>query len=132
MSAREPWFEDEEARMEKEGLLGGRQSTLQHRRQVRGDILRKHEQIDDISRSITDVQEIFQDFASLVKGQQIAIDDIESNIQDTKEKTEEALKEVVTASDYSRRRRNALCYTLFFVLLVTAGVGIFAYELSSV
>eukprot|EP00954_Amorphochlora_amoebiformis_P010560 825162-Amorphochlora_amoeboformis.AAC.1 len=130
MAQREAWYEDEEATMERHGLLGGQQVITRRGASTEHDLIRRREQIEDISQEITDVQEIFHDFATLVKDQRVEIDDIESNIMDTKEKTDEALKEVVMASDYSRRKRNALCYTLFFFLLVTVGVGIFAYELS--
>mmetsp|Transcript_14187 Transcript_14187/g.16987 ORF Transcript_14187/g.16987 Transcript_14187/m.16987 type:complete len:128 (+) Transcript_14187:17-400(+) len=124
MSSSRPYDEDEESH----SLLGGQQTYAQGNRGE--SILRRREQINDITKEITDVQEIFHDFATLVKEQGVEIDDIESNILDTKEKTEEALKEVVMASDYTRRKRNALCYTFLFFVLVVLGVGLFAWELS--
>uniref|UniRef100_A0A7S3Z9Q2 t-SNARE coiled-coil homology domain-containing protein n=1 Tax=Lotharella globosa TaxID=91324 RepID=A0A7S3Z9Q2_9EUKA len=124
-SRRDAWDDEEESH----GLLGGRQ-MYDEGSNVGQDLIRRREQVKDISREITDVQEIFHDFASMVKEQGVHINDIESNILDTKEKTEEALKEVVMASDYTRRKRNALCYTLLFFLLITLGIGLFVYELS--
>lgn len=131
----DPWgmIEDTGAEEEYQGLLGGREQQQAYIHSTHADdLLERREQIDGITKEISDVQEIFQDFATLVKNQEVQIDDIESNILDTQEKTEEALREVRLASDYTRRRRNALCYALLFFLLVLVVIGLFIYELSDI
>eukprot|EP00471_Norrisiella_sphaerica_P005009 CAMPEP_0184486790 /NCGR_PEP_ID=MMETSP0113_2-20130426/8629_1 /TAXON_ID=91329 /ORGANISM="Norrisiella sphaerica, Strain BC52" /LENGTH=133 /DNA_ID=CAMNT_0026868833 /DNA_START=37 /DNA_END=438 /DNA_ORIENTATION=+ len=129
MSGRRDVWADEGHEEEEHGLLESQQ-IYQEETNMGESILRRREQITDITKEITDVQEMFQDFATMVKEQGVEIDDIESNILDTKEKTQEALKEVVMASDYTRRKRNALCYTFLFFLLILLGFGLFAWELS--
>lgn len=94
------------------------------------DLRDQREQIREIQSEITDVQEIFEDFHDIVQDQQGMVDSIHLNIKESHVKVEEGLGQIRIASEHSRRKRNALCYTLFFFFLVVLGIGVFMYEFS--
>ncbi|EIE21609.1 snare-domain-containing protein [Coccomyxa subellipsoidea C-169] len=76
--------------------------------------------IAEISQQIGEVNEIFQDLAVLVNDQGLMLDDIESNIERTADRTRAAGSELVRAERYQRSSRNKMCLILLIVAFVLA------------
>ncbi|TYZ56881.1 hypothetical protein PybrP1_003606 [[Pythium] brassicae (nom. inval.)] len=63
----------------------------------------REKDIDKIHQSVAQVQEIFRDLAAIVGEQQTAIDEIETNVHDTLDKTQRGRDEVQKAADMQSR-----------------------------
>lgn len=63
----------------------------------------REKDIDKIHQSVAQVQEIFRDLAAIVSEQQTAIDEIETNVHDTLDKTQRGRDEVQKAADMQSR-----------------------------
>lgn len=63
----------------------------------------REKDIDKIHQSVAQVQEIFRDLAAIVNEQQTAIDEIETNVHDTLDKTQRGRDEVQKAADMQSR-----------------------------
>jgi syntaxin 7 len=59
-----------------------------------------------------------QDLAVLVNDQGVMLDDIESNIERTADRTRAAGGELTRAEQYQRSSRNKMCFILLIVALV--------------
>lgn len=74
--------------------------------------------IAEIQQQIGEVNEIFQDLAVLVNDQGMQLDDIESNITRTAERTLEGNRELIQAERSQRSARNRTCWILMVVAVV--------------
>lgn len=63
-----------------------------------------------------------QDLAVLVNDQGLMLDDIESNIERTADRTRAAGSELVRAERYQRSSRNKMCLILLIVAFVLAAI----------
>lgn len=78
----------------------------------------REEGIQDIAQQIGEVNEIFTDLATLVNEQGTMIEDIESNIVDTRAHTEGAEEQLIKAAKSQKSFRNK---TMCFCILLLAG-----------
>ncbi|QDZ23611.1 syntaxin [Chloropicon primus] len=90
------------------------EGELEHNNAI---LTEREEDIKEIQFQIGEVTEIFQDLAVLVSEQGEVIDDVESNIVSTYDRTEEANKELKKAAKHQKAARMQLC-TIFMILVV--------------
>ena len=91
-------------------------------------IAEREEGIKEIESAILEVNEIFRDLGQLVNEQQGMLDNIESNIESTVVRTNDATKELTQANKHQKNARKELCCML--LLLVLAAVVIIVLVLS--
>jgi len=70
------------------------------------------------------VNALFTDLATLVDQQGVMIDNIESNIEDTRVHTSEAVKEVTKASNYQKSARSKMCWLALIIVIVMAVIAV--------
>lgn len=84
------------------------------------EIEKRHMEIKSLERDVLEISEMFKDLAVLVDQQQEGIDTIDNNIADTRDKVENAHKELQQAEEYQKKSRKKLCCLTFIVLIVIA------------
>jgi len=83
-------------------------------------IVEREQGIRDIERSVNDVNEIFRDLATLIGQQGSALDDIESGLVNTAQRSDAAAKELKqAAASQKKARRTMLCLVIAIVLVGT-------------
>lgn len=79
-------------------------SLLQHQTDLNEQIMReRNAEIREVESAVVEVGQIFQDLATLVNEQGLAIDNIESNISDAAEATTEGVRHLESADEYQVR-----------------------------
>jgi len=81
----------------------------------------RHHRVRQISTDVTYVNDMFNDLAIMVDGQQRSFDDLDANVELTLSDSKRALKDLSDASEMQRRQRQKLCWLacVFIVILVT-------------
>ncbi|KAJ3196978.1 SNAP receptor [Irineochytrium annulatum] len=87
-----------------------------------GLIAEREEDIEQIQRSIAEVNEIFRDLSLMVNQQQADLDNIEGNVESTLTNAQEAHGELTTASKYLRMSANKMCCLWILLAVVVAVV----------
>jgi t-SNARE complex subunit (syntaxin) len=119
-------YEDYNPEEEKQSLLEAarRQQFMQieSEREFNDSLIQDREEvIKQIESTITEVNEIFTDLASLVHEQGFMIDNIESNIESTVHNTAEGVVQLRQASEHQKSARSKMCW-LALIVAVVAGV----------
>jgi len=91
------------------------------------EISRRHEHVLAIERDAHEIFEMYKDLKTLVNEQQVGIDVIENNIQDSKAKVDQAHQELTTAEEYQKKARTRKCCILFIALAVVVVIVIGAW-----
>ena len=86
------------------------------------EIKKRREGVKMIERDVTELSEMFKDLRTLVDVQQEDIDSIETNVQQTKVRTEEGLSELQKAEHYQRKARKKTCVLLMIVVGVLLAI----------
>jgi syntaxin 12/13 len=86
------------------------------------EIQRRTRDIRLIESEVADVAEMYRDMHILVHEQQEGIDMIENNIMSTKERTENASEQLVSAEGYQRKARKKQCCVVVILLVIIAVV----------
>ncbi|KAJ3193735.1 SNAP receptor [Irineochytrium annulatum] len=87
-----------------------------------GLITEREEDIENIQRSIAEVNEIFRDLSLMVNQQQADLDNIEGNVESTLNNAQEAHGELTTAAKYLRMSANKMCCFWIILAVVVAVV----------
>ncbi|KAJ3089335.1 hypothetical protein HK102_006634 [Quaeritorhiza haematococci] len=83
-------------------------------------IAEREEELVNIEKSITEVNEIFRDLGTLVNEQQYMLDNIESNVTSVAVNMESATNELRRANRYQMRSRNLMCWLLLIFAVIGA------------
>ncbi len=85
----------------------------------------REREVQQVVKSIMDLNTIFRDLASLVSEQGGVIDRIDYNVENTHVKVEEGVKHLQKAANFQKRNRKCVCLVstviltvLFIILLV--------------
>jgi syntaxin 16 len=80
---------------------------------------REHE-VQQIVKSIVDLNSIFRELASMVHEQSGVVDRIDYNVETTHVKVEEGVKHLQKAASYQKRNRKCVCVvsTVFLTILI--------------
>jgi len=81
-------------------------------------------EIRDIETNITELNEIFQEVATLVNVQQNLIDNIESNVHSIAHNVRSGSEQLTNASRYQKAARGKLCYLLLIFVIITSVVAL--------
>lgn len=93
-------------------------------------LLEEREQnIDDIARSVQEVNEVFKDLANLVEKQGEDVAKIEVNVGEAHAQTEAGVAHLTKAAEYQGKYRK--CIIIFALIILLAAGGITAYFLLS-
>jgi len=76
--------------------------------------------IEDLTKDVEIINDIFQDLAVLVNTQSDVLDDIESNIEKAESNTKKGVEELVKAEGYLTSSRKKLFCILLTILLMVA------------
>jgi len=91
------------------------------------EIESRHTQIRAIEREVGELAEMFKDLATMVDEQQEHIDIIDQNIQATKDRVEEGMKELEQAETYQKKSRKKACCVLLSLLILIGVIVIIVY-----
>eukprot|EP00474_Spongospora_subterranea_P009362 CRZ09820.1 hypothetical protein [Spongospora subterranea] len=86
------------------------------------------QEIRQIERDVTELNDMFKDMGMLVEQQQENIDCIEDNIASTATYTRSGYEQVQTAARYQRRARSRLCKLLFLLATIVVIAGYFLFH----
>ncbi|KAK9454532.1 t-SNARE [Dipodascopsis uninucleata] len=75
-------------------------------------------EIQGIEQGISELNEIFRDLGTMVTEQGVMIDNIESNITNVAQSTQNASEELTKASKYQKSSRNKSCCLLFILAII--------------
>jgi syntaxin 1B/2/3 len=78
----------------------------------------RHERMRRIEQGVREILELFQDLATLVELQQEHLDNIEQNVSQAKNYTQEAEKELQKAETSQKKARKWQCYLLAVVIII--------------
>jgi len=81
-------------------------------------IKRREEEINSIVQSITDLNSIFKDLASMVSEQGEIVDRIDYNIENTSLKVENGLEQLKKANKYQSKNRKMKCIVILAAMLI--------------
>jgi hypothetical protein len=84
----------------------------------------RHKQIINLAEDVNKLTELFQDVHDLVVIDGQKLDQIEVNIEETKQQVEQAQEELVEA--HHQQKKRGLLYGLLFTLIAGPSVGILA------
>ncbi|KAK9325466.1 t-SNARE [Lipomyces orientalis] len=79
-------------------------------------------EIQGIEQGISELNEIFRDLGTMVTEQGVLIDNIESNITNVADSTQQASAELTKASRYQKGTRNKSCCLLLILVVILAVV----------
>ncbi len=115
-------------RLEVEQVINDTAKTARTSAQLE-TIRQRNRDINKMAQGIAELHELFQDMSVLVNSQQDMINQIEYNVQETKEVAEKTVDELEKALSYkkkaSKRRRCITATIIIVILLVLLIVGIF-------
>ncbi|XP_072013664.1 syntaxin-16-like isoform X2 [Amphiura filiformis] len=81
-------------------------------------IVEREKEINHIVQSITDLNEIFRDLATMVVEQGTVLDRIDYNIESTSTKVQEGLKQLHKAEKYQKKNRKMLFITALAIITI--------------
>ena len=84
--------------------------------------MQREQDLTNIESTVTDIQEVFADLASIVNDQDEGLDCIEANVDATVKDTNEAVRELEQAFVYQQKSRK--CMTALFCVLITLVLSI--------
>jgi len=91
-------------------------------------LVEREREVQQIVKSIVDLNSIFRDLATMVQEQSGVVDRIDYNVENTHVKVEEGVKHLQKAANYQRRNRKCVCVVstvmitfLVIILLVAFG-----------
>jgi len=87
-------------------------------------IRERHEGIKEIETKVVELNEMFRDLAVMVDEQGIEIDNIESNLANAEQHTNQGVVELVEAEKSQRKARNKLC-CIALIAVIAVAVAIF-------
>lgn len=115
-------------RIEVEQVMGDTNSTVTASRQLE-NIRQRNKDINKMAQGIAELHELFQDMSVLVNSQQDMINQIEYNVQETKDVAHKTVDELETALGYkkkaSKRRQCIIASVIIFIVIILAIIGIF-------
>jgi len=85
------------------------------------EVERRAQDVDNVYRDITTVNEIFKDFLLLVNEQQETLDMIEDNIIETKDHTEAGADQLLKAEALQKKARKKSCCVIMLLVIVLTG-----------
>ena len=85
------------------------------------------EGIEDIQRSVLQVNEIFTDLAQIVEDQSYQADTIENNVTQAADRAKAGLDELNQADEYQERHRKRCQCVIMLFLLAIVGVVLWAF-----
>jgi hypothetical protein len=91
-------------------------------RQNEDEILRRESDARRIETDVADIAEIMQDLAVVVSSHTELIDNIETNVENTVEKTEGANGQLIQAEKYQQGNRKLMCCLFQLLVIVVAGL----------
>lgn len=108
-----------------DAVYAGRGATPEMRYQVQ-DIQSRNAEISKLAKNMAELNTMFVDMSILVDGQQELLNNIEYDVQEVKEKTEEAAEELVVARKHqkSRNKKKCWCTIICILILVAAAAAI--------
>lgn len=116
---------------EQQALLAARQNTflyVENERAVNESLIREREEgIQEIEQSITEVNEIFRELATITVQQSSLVDDIESNIENTAHNAAKGVSELQKASQLQRSSRSKICCIAITVAIIACAAIAFVY-----
>jgi len=124
----EPDFDSQQKENEKL-LKDQRFQAVEQERIYQDDMVRRrNDEIKQIEKAVTEVNEMFLDVSQLVSEQGLMIDNIESNVEKGSQETKQAVQELKKASQYQRSSRSKMCCLLLLILII-AGAAAFGFWL---
>lgn len=88
------------------------------------EIRGRNRDIQKLTKSITQLQQMFTDMSILVQGQQGIINKIEHNVADVKTETKQATKELEVALGYQRSaRKKKICIAVIIIVILALIIG---------
>lgn len=78
----------------------------------------REREIRQVVQSISDLNEIFRDLATMVVEQGTVLDRIDYNVEQSCVKTDEGLKQLQKAEQYQKKNRKMLVILILFVLVI--------------
>lgn len=98
---------------------------------VLGRVQARHNELQNIERSIIELAGLFQDLETLVIQQGEVIQQVEEQTQKVNENMDHGIKEVTRGVDHARRRRKLKWYCLLvcvlIIIAIALGVGLGLY-----
>jgi t-SNARE complex subunit (syntaxin) len=91
-------------------------------RQNEDEILRRESDARRIETDVADIAEIMQDLAVVASSHTELIDNIETNVENTVEKTEGANGQLIQAEKYQQGNRKLMCCLFQLLVIVVAGL----------
>jgi len=91
------------------------------------EIEERYEGMKRIEAGVREIHELFNQLAVLVELQQEHLDSIESNVEQTKNYTFKAAKEITKAEDNQKKARKCSCYLLvglMIILVLAVAIGV--------
>nr|XP_023651111.1 syntaxin-16 isoform X1 [Paramormyrops kingsleyae] len=89
----------------------------------------REREIRQIVQSISDLNEIFRDLASMVVEQGTVLDRIDFNVEQACVKTDDGLKQLQKAEQYQKKNRKMLFILILFVIVVILIIVLFGVKL---
>lgn len=91
------------------------------------DLRLRNREIENLSKNIVELHQIFTDMSILIEGQQDLINDIEYNVHDVKASTKKAGDQLVVALDHQRsaRKKRICIYTCIIAIILIIVAAIF-------
>lgn len=119
-----------------DGGAGERQSLMEAERReqmkqieaereyVDGQNLEREEDVSQLEKNVTQVNEMFKDLATIVQEQGVFIDTIESNIEVGASRVEQGNTELKKAVKYERSTRSKMCWIALFAVIALLVVAV--------
>jgi len=92
------------------------------------DLAVREREVQQIVKSITDLNTVFRDLASMVHEQSGVVDRIDYNVENTHVKVEEGVKHLQTAANYQKRNRKCMfivstVFITIFIIIILVVFG---------
>lgn len=89
-------------------------------KQTMNDVLERQSDIERLEKNIQELHQMFLDMAELVNEQGQTIDNIEFNVNQTRDYIQETRKELPKAVDLKRAARRVISFQLLLLLLLSS------------
>jgi syntaxin 7 len=116
---------------EQQSLLAAKHNAfmyVENERSFNDSLIREREEgIQEIEQSITEVNDIFRELASITVQQSSLVDDIESNIENTAHNAAKGVSELQKASELQRSSRSKICCIAITIAVIVCLAVAFVY-----
>jgi len=85
---------------------------------IDGVNLQREDEVEQLEKNVIMVNEMFHDLASIVKEQDVLIDNIDSNVTHALDDVEEGEKQIDKAAEYQKKSRSKMCCILAMVTII--------------